>query len=173
MSPEEIRRDAEEMEKHYPGDRLRLNGAELMAVFRAHDAALASLRSELQRKTRALEEATFLLGESQSSVCSETCGGTHRQLCIRLRAFLLDAALNPTDKEQQTRVSPTHAEFKPNCHACRHSFMEPDDMNLTCGAVSPPFGLYIRRELEHCDGGKKFEQHPNRNPDGTLRIPKR
>lgn len=50
---------------------------------------------------------------------------------------------------------------KRTCKACAHCFMDMD-MELVCGAVNEPFGLNIRRELEHCDGGKKFEQHPNR-----------
>ena len=61
---------------------------------------------------------------------------------------------------------------KPNCKACRFSGMEPGDMNLVCYGVDRkehPFGLYIRRELEHCDGGKKFEQHPMRTADGGLK----
>lgn len=56
----------------------------------------------------------------------------------------------------------------PNCRACAYSYMEPDS-DLICGAVNQPFGLTIRKDLEHCDGGKKFEQHPLRNPDGSLR----
>lgn len=55
-----------------------------------------------------------------------------------------------------------------NCSACKHSYMEPDS-DLICGAVNSPFGRTIRKELEHCDGGKKFEQHPLRNADGSLK----
>lgn len=61
---------------------------------------------------------------------------------------------------------------KPNCSACRYSGMEPDDMNLTCGHPDAGvFGLHIRKEpLGHCENFKKFEQHPGRHPDGTLRM---
>lgn len=55
-----------------------------------------------------------------------------------------------------------------NCMACKHSYMEPDS-DLICG-VSGGFGRTIRKELEHCDGGKKFEQHPLRKADGTLKA---
>ena len=55
-----------------------------------------------------------------------------------------------------------------NCRACAHSYMEPDS-DLICGAVNPPFGRTIRTELEHCNGGKKFEQHPHRTPEGLLK----
>lgn len=55
-----------------------------------------------------------------------------------------------------------------NCSACRYSYMEPDS-GLICGhPTSGVFGKTIRKEpLEHC-GWDKFEQHPLRNPDGTL-----
>lgn len=55
-----------------------------------------------------------------------------------------------------------------NCRACKHSYMEPDS-GLVCGAVNRPWGLNINTELEHCDGGKKFSQHPLRNPNGSLK----
>lgn len=54
-----------------------------------------------------------------------------------------------------------------NCEACKHSYMEPDS-DLICG-VAGGFGRTIRTFGEHCEGGKKFEQHPLRNPDGTLK----
>jgi len=47
--------------------------------------------------------------------------------------------------------------------------MEPSDMNLVCGVMGG-FGKYVKKEFgEHCNGGEKFEQHPGRNPDGTLK----
>lgn len=59
------------------------------------------------------------------------------------------------------------------CLACRHCFMEPDD-DFCCGHPDAgPAGTYIRRaaaEGGHCGAGlSKFEQHPNRDPDGSLR----
>jgi hypothetical protein len=57
------------------------------------------------------------------------------------------------------------------CEACRFSFMEPDDMNLTCGHKdSGTFGLYVHRAVEqHCGPDlSKFEQHPLRGADGSL-----
>lgn len=63
-------------------------------------------------------------------------------------------------------------ETKKNCQACVHSFMEPDD--LTCGhpnAGHYGLGLYVknRAKFEHCKDFSEFEQHPLRNPDGTLK----
>ncbi len=55
-----------------------------------------------------------------------------------------------------------------NCRACAHSYMEPDS-DLICGAVNPPFGRTIRTDGEPCGGFKLFEQHPLRNPDGSLK----
>jgi hypothetical protein len=57
------------------------------------------------------------------------------------------------------------------CKACRYSGIEPSDMNLTCGHPDAGvFGLHIWKEpLEHCPDFIKFEQHPGRNPDGTLK----
>ena len=57
-----------------------------------------------------------------------------------------------------------------NCHACAHSYMEPDS-GLICGHPDAgTFGKTIYKEpLDHC-GWKKFEQHPGRNPDGSLDI---
>lgn len=54
-----------------------------------------------------------------------------------------------------------------NCQACKHSYMEPDS-DLICG-LKGGFGKKIRKDGEHCDGGKEFEQHPLRNKDGTLK----
>lgn len=62
-------------------------------------------------------------------------------------------------------------ETKKNCHACTHSYMEPDAPTLICGHKDAGvFGLFIRSEpLGHCPDYSKFEQHPGRNPDGTLK----
>lgn len=56
------------------------------------------------------------------------------------------------------------------CRACGYCGIEPSDMDFVCGHPDAgTFGLYIRTEpLAHC-GWKKFEQHPGRNPDGTLK----
>lgn len=61
-----------------------------------------------------------------------------------------------------------------NCHACAYSFMEPSDMNLTCGhPAAGSFGVYTYRaaaEGGHCGPDRlKFKQHPLRNEDGTLK----
>lgn len=66
-----------------------------------------------------------------------------------------------------------------NCFACKHSGMEPDDRRLFCmHPDSGTFGKYLTSQrqnpseakpLPHC-GGKKFEQHPNRNRDGSLKL---
>ena len=61
------------------------------------------------------------------------------------------------------------AEPKKNCHACGYSYMEPDS-DLICGAVNPPFGKTIHKDLEHCNGGEKFKQHELRNPNGDLKA---
>lgn len=65
------------------------------------------------------------------------------------------------------------SQIQKNCHACRYSYMEPDD-DLTCGhADAGTFGLYTRRAAAqggHCGPSRpKFEQHPLRNVDGTLK----
>lgn len=59
-----------------------------------------------------------------------------------------------------------------NCFACTHSGMEPDDPRLICfHPDSGAMGLYLRdsKPVTHCCGGSKFEQHPQRRPDGSLR----
>lgn len=62
------------------------------------------------------------------------------------------------------------AEDKKNCHACAHSYMEPDS-DLICGHPDlGVFGLTIKKEpMDHCPAFVKFKQHPMRNPDGTLK----
>ena len=59
---------------------------------------------------------------------------------------------------------------KKNCRACAYSYMEPDS-GLICGHPDAgTFGLTIRAEpLPHCPSFAKFEQHPGRNADGTLK----
>lgn len=55
------------------------------------------------------------------------------------------------------------------CTACTHSYMEPDS-DLICGLPELGlFGLTIRKNGEHCEGGKKFDQHPLRTPEGHLK----
>lgn len=71
-----------------------------------------------------------------------------------------------------------------NCHACRYSFMEPDDTELVCGHKGAGVaGVYTRiaadglardgtvhLALAHCGPERlKFEQHPLRNEDGSLK----
>lgn len=61
-----------------------------------------------------------------------------------------------------------------NCQACAHCFMEPDDMNFTCGHPDAgAFGIYVHRATSadgHCGPERpKFEQHPRRNTDGTIK----
>jgi len=59
-----------------------------------------------------------------------------------------------------------------NCQACRHCYLEPDDMNFICGHPdSGTFGKYVNRgPVPHCGPERtKFEQHPLRNSDGTLK----
>ena len=65
---------------------------------------------------------------------------------------------------------------KKTCFACRYSGMEPSDLNLTCEHPDLTngvhrFGLHIYKEpLEHCPDFSKFEQHPGRNPNGSLKL---
>ena len=59
MPPEEILRDAEDMVKHYPDDRLRLTGAEVMALVEhvhasGRRAGLEEMRAALALARRAL-----------------------------------------------------------------------------------------------------------------------
>lgn len=63
------------------------------------------------------------------------------------------------------------AQPSPNCRACSYSYMEPDS-ELTCGHPdSGLFGLYVHRgPAPHCGPEHvKFEQHPRRNADGSLK----
>ena len=68
-----------------------------------------------------------------------------------------------------------------NCAACAHSYMGPGDDELVCGHnAAGMMGKYARVASEkggHCGPDrKKFEQHPNRNEDGSLKsllLPKR
>lgn len=59
-----------------------------------------------------------------------------------------------------------------NCYACTHSYMEPDSPYLICGhRQEGPFGKFIynsEKALDTCEF-KKFEQHPLRNEDGSLK----
>ena len=60
-----------------------------------------------------------------------------------------------------------------NCYACAHSYMGPGDSELVCGHEDAGiFGRFARRASEergHCGPDRpKFEQHPLRNPDGSL-----
>ena len=59
------------------------------------------------------------------------------------------------------------------CWACKHSYMEPSgDARLVCGETGD-FGVWadIASSSDgHCGPKRpKFEQHPDRNPDGTLK----
>jgi len=66
---------------------------------------------------------------------------------------------------------PRFKRVEPNCHACANSGMEPDADYLICGHPDAgPVGKFIKKEpLDHCPNFSKFEQHPGRNPDGTLK----
>lgn len=66
-------------------------------------------------------------------------------------------------------------EAKPNCAACAHSGMGPDDPHLICGhRDAGPLGVYVTHPFErpapHCVDYSKFEQHSGRNPDGSLKA---
>lgn len=60
---------------------------------------------------------------------------------------------------------------KKTCLACKYCFCEPDD-DFTCGhSDSGTMGLYVRRgPVAHCGNYTKFEQHPLRNADGSLKT---
>ena len=75
-----------------------------------------------------------------------------------------EGAVDGSNKLRFARVSPS-------CHACAFSAMGPDDEYLVCGHPDAGSGgSYIRKEpLAHCPGYSKFEQHPLRNPDGSLK----
>lgn len=73
------------------------------------------------------------------------------------------------------------SENKKNCWACKHSGIEPDDQRLICGHPDGgPFGKWaetIGTSMGASDVGghcgperSKFEQHPHRNPNGTLKF---
>lgn len=80
---------------------------------------------------------------------------------------IAEATLPPWTPPEDTSPAPK------NCAACAHSFMEPDD-DLTCGHKDAgPVGIYTRHAAGkggHCGPERpKFEQHPGRNPNGTLK----
>jgi hypothetical protein len=61
-----------------------------------------------------------------------------------------------------------------DCKACAYCFMEPSDMNFTCGHPDAgTLGLYVHRataEEGHCGPELlKFKQHPLRKPNGDLK----
>lgn len=69
-----------------------------------------------------------------------------------------------------------------NCRACRFSYMEPSGPALLICGVEGGFGSYLNPRLGNesfagrgpetpiCGSDRpKFEQHPGRNPDGTLK----
>lgn len=61
-----------------------------------------------------------------------------------------------------------------DCKGCSYSFMEPSDMNLTCGHKDAGvFGIrpHLARMADgHCGpDAKKYEQHPLREPNGDLK----
>lgn len=76
-------------------------------------------------------------------------------------------------------------ESERKCLACASCFMEPDDMNFTCGHKDAgPYGIYIhhatapeseRKEgaapgFGHCGPARsKFKQHPDRHPNGNIK----
>lgn len=57
------------------------------------------------------------------------------------------------------------------CAACAFSGIDMDAPTLICQHPDAGmFGLYLYREPSpHCPDYVKFEQHPGRNPDGTLK----
>ena len=83
--------------------------------------------------------------------------------------------------------------YPKNCHACTHSYMEPSGpADLICGHPdSGMFGLTLKwilrggqietfsgdvrsadlvvKPANHCSDHQKFEQHPLRNQDGSLK----
>jgi hypothetical protein len=93
-------------------------------------------------------------------------GGAARPESLQLVTPLQDdVATKPNASLPKVVVVPT------NCSACAYSGIEPDDMNLHCGHPDAgTFGVSLRREpAEHCPDRVKFEQHPGRNPDGSLK----
>jgi hypothetical protein len=61
VTPDEIMRDAKEMAQHYPGDRLRLTGREILDLVQAQVDALAR---ELDAKSVALRDNAARLNET-------------------------------------------------------------------------------------------------------------
>jgi hypothetical protein len=59
-----------------------------------------------------------------------------------------------------------------NCCACKNSYMDPDSEYLVCGLKENGlFGTYVKDinvPLDNCKG-EKFEQHPLRNTNGSLK----
>lgn len=62
----------------------------------------------------------------------------------------------------------------PPCEACKFCGCEPDD-DFYCGHPDAgPMGLYLKHAAApggHCGPAHpKFQQHPGRNPDGSLKT---
>lgn len=64
------------------------------------------------------------------------------------------------------------SDAKKNCYACAYSYMEPSETDLVCGKMGG-FGKYVapnREPIPECGPDRMlFEQHPKRNPDGSLK----
>ncbi len=70
-----------------------------------------------------------------------------------------------------------------NCHACARSYMEPSGPPLLICGVNGGWGTYLNPLVPGANPGgprgpetpicgpdrPKFEQHPGRNPDGSLK----
>lgn len=65
-------------------------------------------------------------------------------------------------------------EHQKTCRACANCGIEPDSPYFICGAAfAGPLGLHVKQEpLPEC-GWKYFDQHPLRNPDGSLKSTSR
>ena len=89
-----------------------------------------------------------------------------------MRDLLSEVCHTSHDDDDTTKVSLSVLSTSPTiCKACAYSGIEPQDMDLSCGHPDAgTFGVSLRREpAEHCPDRIKFQQHPLRNPDGTLK----
>ncbi len=75
--------------------------------------------------------------------------------------------------KKQSEVTELKKMNKSNCKACAYCYIEFSDMNFICGHPdSGEFGLYLYKGVpDHCGPTRtKFEQHPNRRPNGDLKL---
>ncbi len=123
------------------------------------------------KKAEMPQPAAFWIADRRRQYIEALENGMHHdsQEITRLRGLLSDANIEYHVPELPAEPEPVVMLAKKNCRACAHSYMEPDS-GLICGHDSAgTFGATIVKEPMPFCGWKLFEQHPHRNPNGTLK----